>query len=321
MIDSAGLDEPADGVGQAFLVGIVVAALEVAAQVVAHDRGHLVAAEGVEPGEVVDRPAVRGVRRDELVGSGQPGDLAADAGEVRAVREDQEPAELDARVAHAPDLPVDECGRLGAVADQVAEAVVAVHQSRRDGGRAPRRRGARCSRSASGTRCGGTAAIVRAQRPSSSSGRQRRGVDRHLVERYVVQRRQHLRGAQHPGGRERRRHLGVVEHRLEGLALDQLHREPGRLGVVGRDDRGDGYAGRRERRDHPRLAQHVVPADRLLALGHRLDHQRPLAGLEAVGQPGVPAGQPGERARPPGRAARVAARWRPVRRGRSRSRS
>ncbi len=41
--------EPADGVRQPFLVGVVVAALEVPAQVVAHDRGHLVAAQGVEP--------------------------------------------------------------------------------------------------------------------------------------------------------------------------------------------------------------------------------------------------------------------------------
>ena len=67
-----GLDEPADGVGETFLVGIVVAALAVPTQVVAHDRGHLVAAQGVEPGEVVDGSAVGGVRLDELVRIGRP---------------------------------------------------------------------------------------------------------------------------------------------------------------------------------------------------------------------------------------------------------
>ena len=142
----------------------------------------------------------------------------------------------------------------------------------------------------------GTAAIVRAHRPSSSSGDSGVRVDRDLVEGYVVQGRQRLGGAQHPGRGQRRRHRGVVEHRLQGLALDQLHGEPGRLALVDGDDGRHGHRGRRERVDDAGLAQHVVPADRLLARRHRLDHQRARAGLDPVGQARVAAGHPREEA-------------------------
>ena len=45
---------------------------------------------------------------------------------LRLVGEEQEPREVEARVGQRPDLPVDERGDLGAVAEHVAEAVVAV---------------------------------------------------------------------------------------------------------------------------------------------------------------------------------------------------
>ena len=212
----SGLDEPADGVRQPLLVGVVVAALEVPAQVVAHDRGHLVAAQGVEPREVVDAPAVRGVRRHQLVGAGQAGHLAAHAGEVGAVGEDQEPAELDARVADAPDLPVDQRHRLGAAADQVAEPVVAVD--------------AAWASTAVGTdsasRC---RKPLRVRHQVRRDGRHRARPAVELVERRQRRRRRpapcragtscragsSLGGAQHPGRGQRRRHRGVVEDRLE----------------------------------------------------------------------------------------------------------
>ena len=124
--------------------------------------------------------------------------------------------------------------------------------------------------------------------------RKRRRIDRDLVEGYVVQGRQRLGGPQHPGRCQRRRHLGIVEHRLQGLATDQLHREPRRLALVGGDDGGHGHTGGRQRVHDAGLAQHVVPTDRLLARWHRLHHQRTLAGLDPIGQARVAAGQPRE---------------------------
>ena len=179
--------------GQPFLVGVVVAALEVPAQVVAHDRGHLVAAQGVEPREVVDRPAVRGVRRHELVGAGQPGHLAADAGEVGAVGEDQEPAELDPGVADAPDLPVDERGRLGAVGRSGCRAGSRRGPASGPPPPAPSPASRWCRRSASGTRSGGHGRHRAGPAGELVERRQRRRVDRHLVEGYVVQGRQRSR--------------------------------------------------------------------------------------------------------------------------------
>ncbi len=107
-----------------------------------------------------------------------------------------------------------------------------------------------------------------------------------------MQCRQDLGGPEHPLRGEGRLHGGVVEHRLEGLPADQLHREPGRLGVVRGDHGGDGNVGGGERRDDPCLTEHVVPADGLLVLRDGLDHQWPLAGLDPVGQAGMAAGQP-----------------------------
>ena len=295
-----GVDEPLDGVGQAFLVGVVVAALEVPAQVVAHDRGHLVAAQGVEPGEVVD--AAGRPRRTRSTSSSAVGSPATSRPTPGKLEPSAKTRNQPSSTRGSPTLQISQSiSAAGSVpsADQVAEPVVAVHQRRRRPrpGRGPASRW--CSRSASGTRSGGTAAIVRAQRASSSRGDSGVGVDRHLVEGYVVQGRQRsrrrgsIRAAASDGS-----HRGVVEHRLEGLAADQLHGEPGRLGRRRwRRSAGTGTSVGASAVDDPGLAQHVVPADRPSGLGGTdLTTSGALAGLDPVGQAGVAAGQPRESA-------------------------
>src|SRR5699024_9637330 len=87
---NAGDDEAVDRVGELFLGRVVVAALAVSAQVVAHDRGHLEPSECIEPGEVGERPGLGAVDLDEVDRGGQALDDAADTGEIGAVGKDEE---------------------------------------------------------------------------------------------------------------------------------------------------------------------------------------------------------------------------------------
>ena len=127
-----GADHRRDGRRQPLLVRVVVPALAVAAQVVAHDRGHLHPVQRAEPVHRGRRRRRPGRRRAVRPQPGSPVPRAPRRGKVAVVGEEQEPAEVDPRVADAPDLPVDDGGRPRAHAQHVAEAEVAVQQRRRD---------------------------------------------------------------------------------------------------------------------------------------------------------------------------------------------
>src|SRR5690606_33774176 len=123
---TSGADQTRDGGGQPFLIGVVVASLPMAAKVVAHDRGHLEPAQGVEPVQRLWCGTGSGVRLHEFFGGGKLRHDTAYSGEIAPIGEDEEPAQFHPRVPDTPDLPVDQGDGFGPPTDQVAESVVAV---------------------------------------------------------------------------------------------------------------------------------------------------------------------------------------------------
>ena len=193
-----------DGGRQPFLVGVVVPALAVPAQVVAHDRGHLHPAQRAEParGRRRGRPSAAYAASSSSA-VGQAGDRAADAGEVAASAKSRNQPRS---TRGSPTLQISQSTTAAgsvAAAEHVAEPEVAVHQRGRDA-RAPTRRavGAAARRRHAARRDGGHGAAPPAQLAARATAAPRRPAARRAVRRAAGQ---HPGGAQHPGRGQRRR--------------------------------------------------------------------------------------------------------------------
>ena len=146
-----------------------------------------------------------------------------------------------ARCAGRPTLQISQsisAAGSGAAAEDVAEPEVAVHQDRGEGRSGTAAASAARSRSARAGARAGRRAWCGSTAPARPAGRERLGRRTgQRRQRYGVQARRGTRRLGACGPRPAPVHGGVVEHRLERLAGDELHREPGRLAVVDRHDR------------------------------------------------------------------------------------
>ena len=295
----SGLDERGDGGGQPFLVRVVVAALAVPAQVVAHDRGHLEAAQGVEPGQVRQRRAAAGVARRRVrprwaaraPRGPTPGKL------VPSAKTRNQPSSTRG----SPTLQISQSmSAAGSTpsADDVAEPVVAVHQ-RRCGcrlGMSPgeqRRAVVAARRPARRGRRAWCVPSVPARRPGSERRRRPGTLSRgHVVQSPAASRRRAASGPR-PGRLDGR----VVEHRLERLARDSsiANQAGSRSSTTTIARHRNRRVGAERRMIRAWRSMSCRPIGRCPS-GTALTTNGAVAGLHPVGQPGVPAEQRLERA-------------------------
>ncbi len=242
----------------------------------------------------------------------------------------EEPAEIDARVLAAPELPVDDRHHVVAPREQVAEPVLTVHDGRRHrfGNRGEERLGGVAE---PGSQVVGDRLehpdppLDLVDQPDLRLVGETHRVGRHRVQPTERSRRREQAG---PEGRRRGEHVAGVEQRFERLTGDELHgverRDLGRLAGIGEAHGRD----RRAPGPHDGVLHPCLPQDVAVARGREpgwrhLDHDRlAVVELHQVGEARLAPDQGTHARRPPAGAPRVDERREPrlqPTRGRARS--